>query len=174
MDRRDLVSEVVFRPLEPTDDLIELTELIHAAYASLGAMGLNYTGVDQTPEVTAERCADGECWVAVDGEGALVGTATLTYPDPYDHCVFFRDLAQVTLNQFAVHPDLQNQGIGRRFVEHLEARAVDMGYRAIALDTAIPATHLVDWYRRLGYEPLGEHQWKAKTYKSVVMRKVLA
>lgn len=161
------------RPLEPTDDLGELTELIHRAYAALGRLGLNYTGVDQDLEVTAERCADGEAWVVLDAEGALVGTATITFPDPFDSCKFYRDLGQVALNQVAVHPDVQGLGVGRMLVEQLERRALDLGYRTIALDTAIPAYHLVEWYRSMGYEPIGEHQWEGKTYRSVVMRKVL-
>jgi GNAT superfamily N-acetyltransferase len=174
LDRRDFVNEVVIRPLEPTDDLGELTELIHRAYAALGRMGLNYTGVDQSIEVTAERCADGEAWVVLDVEGALVATATLTFPDPFDSCKFFRDLGQVALNQVAVHPDVQRQGLGRMLIEQLEQRAIELGYRTIALDTAIPAQHLVEWYRRLGYEPIGEHQWEGKSYRSLVMHKVLS
>lgn len=165
--------EPIIRPLEPTDDLIELTELVHAAYAPLGALGLNYTGVDQSPEVTADRLAAGEAWVAEDSEGALVATATLTYPDPYDHCVYFRDLSQLTLNQFAVHPAYQGAGLGRRMVEHLCERAKELGYRAVTIDTAIPATHLVEWYARLGFQPIGEVQWEGKTYRSVVMSRLV-
>lgn len=164
---------MLIRPLEPTDDLGELTALINRAYAALGRMGLNYTGVDQDLEVTAERCADGEPWVAVDDEDALVATATITFPNPFDSCKFYRDLSQVALNQVAVHPDVQGQGIGRALIETLERRTLELGYRAIALDTAIPAHHLVEWYRRMGYEPVGEHQWEGKSYRSVVMRKVL-
>lgn len=174
MDSDDLRSMVEIRPLEPHDDLVELTDLIHAAYAELGRMGLNFTGVDQSVETTADRCADGETWVAVDAEGALVGTATMTFPDPYDHCVYYRDLAQVALNQFAVHPTLQRSGIGARLITQIEHRAVELGYRALALDTAIPAQHLYDWYRRQGFEPMGEIQWGSKRYRSVVMRKLLA
>ncbi len=33
-------------------DAEDLTELLHAACAELGAMGLNYTAVDQDPETT--------------------------------------------------------------------------------------------------------------------------
>lgn len=167
------MNDFLIRPLEPNDDLGELTELIHRAYAALGRMGLNFTGVDQSIEVTAERCADGEAWVVIDSEGALIGTATLTFPAVDDYCRYFRDPAQLVLNQVAIHPDVQGQGIGRRLVEHLEARARELGYRSIALDTAEPATHLVDWYRRLGYEPLGYHQWHEKRYRSIVLRKVL-
>jgi hypothetical protein len=43
------------RTFAPNDSLIELTQLLHRAYANLGALGLNYTAVDQTPEDTAKQ-----------------------------------------------------------------------------------------------------------------------
>lgn len=55
-----------------SDSISELTVLLHRAYARLGAMGLNYTAVDQTPEVTAQRIRGGNCFVAADG-ARLVG-----------------------------------------------------------------------------------------------------
>lgn len=56
------------------DDAAQLTELQHAAYAELGAMGLNYTAVDQDVETTRERARGGRCWV-VEHDGAARGFA---------------------------------------------------------------------------------------------------
>ena len=50
---------ISIRPIEPGDDVAALTDMLHRAYAVLGAMGLNYTAVDQTCEVTRERLAGG-------------------------------------------------------------------------------------------------------------------
>ena len=55
------------------DSIEALTVLVHRAYARLGAMGLNYTAVDQSPAVTAKRVGRGVCYVAEFG-GELVGT----------------------------------------------------------------------------------------------------
>ena len=63
----------LIRTLQPSDSLHELTALLHRAYARLGAMGLNYTAVDQSPEITAKRIAGGQCFVA-EIEGKLAGT----------------------------------------------------------------------------------------------------
>ena len=41
------------RPLSSTDSITEITFLLHRAYARLGDMGLNYTAVDQSTDVTA-------------------------------------------------------------------------------------------------------------------------
>ena len=46
---------IAIRPLGPHDSVEGLTELLHRAYAALGARGWNYTAVDQTIEVTGKR-----------------------------------------------------------------------------------------------------------------------
>lgn len=161
------------RPLDVHDDLDALTELIHRAYAALGQMGLNFTAVDQTVETTAERCAAGETWLAVDNEDTVVGTVTMSHPDPYDSCPLYRDLSQVVLNQLAVEPSIQRCGIGRALVECVESRGAACGYRSVALDTAENAVDLVAWYRTMGYEIAGVIKWEDKTYRSVLMCKVL-
>ena len=51
------------RQFQDVDSIVELTSLLHKAYARLGDMGLNYTAVDQTPEVTAKRMLGGVCFV---------------------------------------------------------------------------------------------------------------
>jgi phosphoribosylanthranilate isomerase len=61
------------RPLQSTDSLEQLTALLHRGYARLGAMGLNFTAVDQTVEVTAERIQGSHCLVAL-WNGELAGT----------------------------------------------------------------------------------------------------
>ena len=57
---------IIVRPIGPIDSLAAMTELLHSAYARLGAMGFNYTAADQTEEITRERVAGGTCLVAVD------------------------------------------------------------------------------------------------------------
>lgn len=47
------------RPFSATDSVAELTSLLHRAYARLAQMGLNYTAVDQSPDVTARRIEGG-------------------------------------------------------------------------------------------------------------------
>jgi hypothetical protein len=72
--RMNPLDGIAIRPLDPHDSIEGLTALLHRAYAPLGAMGLNYTAVDQTPSDTRSRIGKGICFVAVDGGGRLVGT----------------------------------------------------------------------------------------------------
>jgi GNAT superfamily N-acetyltransferase len=168
------LSTVSIRPLAATDDLAALTALLHRAYAPLGAMGLNYTAVDQTVEVTRKRCAAGDCFVAVDGE-RIVGTVTVAGPhDPQRHpwasrTEWYTRADSAHFNQLAVEPDCQGNAIGVRRVEHCLAWAHERGYRYLALDTAVPATHLRRLYAKLGFRDAGEVQWDGKRYRSAIM-----
>jgi uncharacterized damage-inducible protein DinB/GNAT superfamily N-acetyltransferase len=166
------------RPLAARDSFDALTRLLHAAYAPLAAAGMNFTAATQTAEATRRRAAEGQCFVAEHG-GALVGTVTVCGPyadgeAPWADAVpWFRDRDTAHFHQFAVHPQLQGQGLGRRLIATAERWALQHGYRRMALDTALPAEELCALYARLGYAEVGQVQWQDKTYRSVVMHKLL-
>ncbi|MGC4042524.1 MAG: GNAT family N-acetyltransferase [Armatimonas sp.] len=164
---------MVIRCWEETDSLEELTELLHRAYARLGAMGLNYTAVDQSVEVTAERVGEGVCFVAVL-DNRLVGTIVVTPTNPADSCTYYARPDVAGAQQFAVEPGMQGQGIGRALLQVAEERAQSDGYAYLALDTAEEATHLIEFYQRLGYELVGSVKWQSKVYTSVILSKPLS
>lgn len=163
---------LTLRILRDTDSLQELTGLLHRAYAELGSAGLNFTAVDQSPEVTAQRIAGGTCFLAHWGE-TLVGTVLAKPAEPGSACRYFRQPGVATLRQFAVDPGHRGKGVGLRLIEACEQWARDAGFEEIALDTARPAQHLISLYTRLGYQIVDTVQWEGKTYESVVMRKQL-
>jgi len=163
---------LLIRQLGPADSLEELTRLLHRAYAQLGAMDLNYTAVNQPTETTARRLAGGCCFVA-EWQGQLAGTALAKPAEQTSECEHFARQGVATLRQFGVEPQLQGRGIGRALVQACERWARERGFRELALDTAEPATHLIQLYSRLGFVPVGFVQWSGKLYRSVVMSKAL-
>lgn len=167
-----IVSDVLIRPISSDDSLEELTFLLHRAYADLGNRGLNYTAVDQSLAVTAERIAEGQCFVAV-GPSALLGTIVVNPPDPESTCEYFRRPEVASAHQFAVAPELQGKGLGTRLLECAESWARNLYYAAIAIDTAEPAEHLIWFYAQRGYRNVDWVQWGGKRYRSVVMSKDL-
>ena len=58
-------------------------------------------------------------------------------------------------------------------MNYCENLAKNENYEAIQLDTAIPARHLVDWYKKRGYIIVGETHWDGKTYDSYIFEKSL-
>jgi GNAT superfamily N-acetyltransferase len=163
---------VSIRRLAASDSLSELTALLHAAYASLGAQGFNYTAVDQTEDATRTRIAWGECYVA-EKDGHIVGTISFSDPMRSKGCPWFNRPEVSSLHQFGVLPQYQRRGVGGKLLAFVEDRARVSGAEEIALDTAEGATDLIGWYRRRGYRDVDHVQWDDKTYRSLVMSKAL-
>lgn len=166
---------VRIRPWAPTDDVQELTGLLHRAYRPLLQMGLRFTATSQPPEVTVDRISKGETYVA-ECDGMVAGTITLVGPGRADlHApALYGDPSVCYFTQFAVEPSLQRTGIGRALLRHVEARARELGAQTIALDTSELAHHLIQLYERWGYKIVGTHSWGPPVnYRSVVMVKPL-
>jgi uncharacterized damage-inducible protein DinB/GNAT superfamily N-acetyltransferase len=171
-------NAIEIRRLAARDSIDALTDLLHRAYAPLAAAGMNFTAATQDAATTARRAAEGQCFVA-ERRGRLVGTVTVC--GPYDpgtapwtaDVPSFRDRDTAHLHQFAVDPELQGMGLGRRLVAACEQWAVEHGYKRMALDTAEPADSLRSMYRRLGYVEVSHVQWQGKAYRSVIMEKAL-
>jgi GNAT superfamily N-acetyltransferase len=168
---------ISIRPLAPDDDVEALTGMLHRAYAVLGAMGLNYTAVDQTPEVTRKRLGHGVGLAAVEPGGRIVGTLVYNPPAGPDSpkwlTPWLRRPDVAHFGQFAVEPALQKRGIGGRLMDAVEDMARAAGARELALDTAEPALHLIASYERRGYRFIEYAQWEGKRYRSVIMSKTL-
>ncbi|MGE5093710.1 MAG: GNAT family N-acetyltransferase [Betaproteobacteria bacterium] len=160
------------RPLRETDSLEDLTLLLHRAYASLAAAGLNYTAADQGIETTRKRVANGHCFVALD-EGTVVGTILANGQLPNHLGTFVGRPNAASLHQFAVEPRLQGSGVGSLLLETAEEWAAQQRFAEMLLDIAEPATRLISFYHRRGYRAIGTVQWDGKTYRSVVMAKQL-
>ena len=172
------LSRIDIRPRAARDSFEALTRLLHLAYAPLAAAGMNFTAATQTPDVTEKRVAEGQCFVA-EVDGSIVGTVTVCGPYGEGEGVWagdlrwFRERNTAHFHQFAVHPEMQGQGLGRRLVAACEAWALARGYQRLALDTAEPATALRALYTRLGFAEVGHAQWTGKTYRSVILLKTL-
>lgn len=163
---------LIIRLIDDSDSFEDLTALLHAAYARLAAMNLRYMATGQSVDVTRDRVSKGECYVALQNN-ALIGTVTLMAPGAYTHNAWYARPDVAVFSQFAVWPDRQGNGVGRHMVDFLEQRAIEMGVRELACDTAEPAQHLVDWYRRLGYRIVDTAKWDHTNYRTLILSKRL-
>lgn len=122
-------------------DLGGVIALVEAAYAPYvprigqrpGPMGDDYAG----------RIADGQAWVMEAGDG-LVGLVVLE-----------EGPGALLLDNIAVAPAAQGQGIGRRLMRFAEAEASRRGRTALRLYTHVLMTENIALYGRLGFIETG-------------------
>ena len=162
-------DSITIRCVCADDDLVELTEVIHLAYAKRASNNLRYWATFQSVEDTAHRLQSGQGFVA-ESKGRFIGTLTVRPPAPNSQVAVYQSLDTWTICQFAVHPDFQGHGIGRSLHNAAADYARSKGGQVLALDTAQPATELIEMYIRWGYKIVGEADWRPQTnYMSVVM-----
>jgi ribosomal protein S18 acetylase RimI-like enzyme len=83
---------------------------------------------------------DGQAWIAEDGDGAVVGLLILV-PQP----------GHLLLENIAVLPAAQGQGVGNRLLAFTEERAAAVGLPEIRLYTNEAMTENIAYYPRHGY-----------------------
>lgn len=148
-------------------DAPTLRALLNSAYRPLAEAGMNFTAATQDEERTRGFIEAREVYV-IERAGELVGTITLR--DRVDQA----GTRHIYINGLAVCPDRQGQGLGRALLHFAEGVARERGVATLRLDTAKPATDLIELYTRAGYRIFGERHWQGKTYDSVIMEKVLS
>ena len=161
--------KLAIRPVEPDDDLVGLTELVHAAYAPHGKSGLRFWGTHQSVADTSKRLASGQGFLAL-ANGETVGTITVRSPQENSPVQLFRMPDVWSFCQFAVHPDQKGLGVGKLLHEFALGHAATQGAKRMALDTAAPAAGLIGMYKSWGYEECGSCDWRPHTnYLSTLM-----
>jgi ribosomal protein S18 acetylase RimI-like enzyme len=163
---------VRFRLLTPDDDLNALTDLLHAAYAPLAEAGMRFVASHQSVEVTRQRVQSGDTIVAVLDIG-IIGTVTLNAATKISGSPFYQRTDAANVGQFAVLPAMQDRRIGSMLMDLAEARAKELGYAYVVLNTSEHAERLIGFYERRGYRFIEHTRWAAVNYRSVVMAKAL-
>ena len=64
------------------------------------------------------------------------------------------------LHRFCVSPKVQNRGIGKKVLLHIEQQIKKMGYNSVRLDTFTQNPFAQKLYRHNGYESRGYADWR--------------
>lgn len=172
INKSNVFSKVNIRLIKDTDNLDELTTLLHRAYKKLADQGFRFHATFQDVNVTKARVEGAECYVGIL-DGKIV--ATIAYHAPFrDHYKGRYEKSNVaSFGQFAVAPELQEIGIGSKLIELAEQLAIRDSAAEIAFDTAEGAGDLINYYSKRGYNFVAYTQWDVPNYRSVIMSKRL-
>jgi ribosomal protein S18 acetylase RimI-like enzyme len=144
------------RPALPAD-VPAIERVVHDAYAHYVArMGVRPGPMNDDYRA---RVAAGAVSV-LEADGAIAGVLVLL--DAPDHLL---------LDNVAVAPERQGQGIGRQLVAFAEAEARRRGYAEIKLYTHVTMVENQALYRRLGFDET--HRGEQAGFQRVFMRKRL-
>ena len=168
----EIRDRIAIRDFKPGEPVTPVTELLHEAYASLAKRGFHYTASHQDDVMTERRLSSGFALVA-EMDGVIVGTITLYSTATESLCEWYMRPGVYRFGQFGVRPDLQGAGIGSRLLQTVSDNAIKFGAAELALDTAEGATHLREWYERLGYRFVQYVSWPTVNYRSVILSRTL-
>ncbi len=185
---------ISLRLIQPQDCISEITQLLHRAYKPQVEMGLQPLAGRQGDDITADRAAHSECWLAVTPR--VPGTVPPSLsgfdfskvklgPDRIVGIILFEEVEKVTFPsfflrpdvahfaQFGVDPDTQGMGIGRMLLEKTEERARENKASELALSMAEPDRNLYDFYIKRGFRLVDYWQWPYTNYRSCILSKKL-
>ena len=149
------------RHVEPrpaaASDAAGISECVRAAYSHY----IERIGTAPGPMLDdyAQVVRDHRAWVIDDG-GRVVGVLVLM--DKEDGLL---------LDNVAVLPERQGEGIGRRLIEHAESEVRRLGHRHLDLYTHERMTENIAMYDRIGYEEVERRTERG--FPRVYMRKRL-
>lgn len=183
---------VTIRRLAPSDAINEITRLLHRAYRPQVEMGLAPLAGRQGDDITADRAAHSECWLATiprEPNPLIPGTREPVPPhwgpERIAGVILFEEVEKATFPpfflrphvahfaQFGVDPDLQGLGIGRLLLDKVEQRAREKGAVELACSMAEPDRRLYDYYTRRGFRFIEHWQWPYTNYRSCIISKAL-
>ena len=129
------------RPARP-DDVDAVRRIVNDAYGHY----IERMGKPPGPMLDdyAKRIADGQVWV-LEANGAVAGLVVL---EDDGH-------GALLLDNIAVAPSAQGQGVGRRLLIFTENEARRRGYKQVRLYTHVLMTENIALYGRIGFRETG-------------------
>lgn len=166
-------GEILIRPYKDTDDVSEITRLLHSSYKVLADMGFRYMATHQDDNETLKRLTTGFSYLGFSDD-RIISTITLYESNKETHgAEWYTEPGVMHFGQFAVSKEFQNKGVGNFMMDIIEDKALKLGAKELALDTSEGAVHLIDFYRKRNYRFIQYVNWEVTNYRSVIMSKKL-
>lgn len=138
------------------EEVARAGEIAVAAYAADGGLDQDDPYAKSLAD-TASRAEEAELLVAVDGDGAVLGTVTFCLPG-----TSWAEVSQpgeVEFRMLAVDPAAQGRGAGTELVRAVLDRARELAVRRVVMCSAEGMHTAQRMYGRLGFVRLPERDW---------------
>ncbi|CAN5304248.1 GNAT family N-acetyltransferase [soil metagenome] len=116
----------------------------------LAQLGYPTTASDLEARIRGASAANVEAVVAENADGLLLGLASM-----HRLPLLTADSPLALLTSVVVEQQARGLGVGRRMVEHLCARALELGCERIAVMTHLRRSDAHSFYERLGFQFTG-------------------
>lgn len=166
------LSDIEIRRFKSDDDIEKLTQLLNTCYKKLLDQGFRYLASHQDSSVTRSRIEKGNCFLAFH-QSELIGTICYYAPHQAGGHEWYDKPFIASYGQFAVKPEFQRFGIGKKLIDFVENEARKDKAEEVAIDTAEGAAELIRYYSAKGYRLVAYAQWNETNYRSVILSKAL-
>ncbi len=140
-------------------DLIPVMDTVGACVAHLREQGIyQWNEMYPTEKVLAEDIRAGTLYIVNDGETCR-GMVVLNqvHDTEWKNAHWSEDCENpLCVHRLIVHPEWQNQGVGRALMEFAHSYAVDNNHDCIRFDAYSGNPPLVETYQRMGCKKTGE------------------
>ncbi|MFC7140969.1 GNAT family N-acetyltransferase [Halosimplex aquaticum] len=143
------MSDLTVRRYE-ADDEDAVWDLHERALRDVGAYDEEYAHLDADLRRVESAYLDaGGTFLVGELDGALVAMGAVQSATAIDH--HESDPAAAVVRRMRVDPDHQRQGYGSEILRELEARAVELGFERLVLDTTPRQQAAIGLYESFGY-----------------------
>lgn len=135
-------AEIKIRPAIPAESaaLLKLIQWAMQVYAINSGITASLDAMLETEEDLKRHIVQNHVLVA-EHRGELIGTVRL----------IDRGNGRAYFSRFAVHPHLQQTGVGKMIYQAAETWLIDQHFRTVELHTALTNEPLVKFYRARGF-----------------------
>lgn len=158
------------------EDVPDLVTLYRRSYGGLEDLGFPSSMTSATGDRFVDWLDTREMFVAVTHDSAVHDAGVDGDSETVLGCVHLKqhdDWPCPELGRLAVDPDHQESGVGTHLREHVEDLARERGHDRIRLRTFTGHPFLRDWYKRAGYETVGDQELDTPHYDLHILEKEL-
>lgn len=145
------------------NDLQNICSLVAAAIETMEEQGIHqWDKVYPTREDFANDIANGTLYTVTE-ESRLIAIYTISteYDPEYLNAEWeYNGETACIIHRLCVSPEVQNRGIGKIVLNHIENQLQNIGFESVRLDVFSENPYAISLYKKSGYKRCGYANWR--------------